>query len=304
MVTPAGVVVADVTKRYHRRGPLVLDAVSLELPLGTITQLRGSNGSGKSTLLRMLAGVTLPTSGQIVGRPPIVGYVPERFPSDLRFTPQQYLQWQGRIRGLAIGVVRQRIGSLSDALGLLPVARDQTMHDLSKGSTQKVAVIQALLDSPSLLLMDEAWTGLDADAQEALSNVVVGARAAGSVIVFADHGQRASGLRPDATYVVREGTLRLVGPAGVGGAGGTAAAASSIVAAAASGIAASMRVELLGAADADQVGGLAGVLAAEVVPGGVVVTVSTPDTDALLAAVLAAGWSVRSVAPAGSVGPA
>lgn len=313
MVTSAGVVVADVTKRYHRRGPLVLDAVSLELPLGTITQLRGSNGSGKSTLLRMLAGVTLPTSGRIVGRPPIVGYVPERFPADLRFTPQQYLQWQGRIRGLATGVVRQRIGSLADALGLLPVARDQTMHDLSKGTTQKVAVIQALLDSPALLLMDEAWTGLDADAQEALSGLVVGARAAGSVIVFADHGQRASGLRPDATYLVREGTLRLVGPAGVAGAGGTAAAAASgvaaaaasgITAAAASGITASMRVELLGAADADHVGGLAGVLAVEVVPGGVVVTVSAPDTDALLAAVLAAGWSVRSVAPARSVGPA
>ena len=292
MVTSAGVVVADVTKRYHRRGPLVLDAVSLELPPGTITQLRGSNGSGKSTLLRMLAGVTLPTSGRIVGRPPIVGYVPERFPSDLRFTPQQYLQWQGRIRGLATGVVRQRIGSLSDALGLLPVARDQTMHDLSKGTTQKVAVIQALLDSPSLLLLDEAWTGLDADAQEALSDIVVGARAAGSVIVFADHGQRASGLRPDASYVVREGTLRLVG---VGVGVGVAAASDS---------AASMRVELLGAGDADPVGRLVGVLAVELVPGGVVVTVVASDTDALLAAVLAAGWSVRSVAPVGPVGPA
>ena len=296
MVTSAGVVVADVTKRYHRRGPVVLDAVRLELPPGTITQLRGNNGSGKSTLLRMLAGVTLPTSGRIVGRPPVVGYVPERFPSDLRFTPQQYLQWQGRVRGLPTGVVRQRIVSLADALGLLPVARDQTMHDLSKGTTQKVAVIQALLDSPALLLMDEAWTGLDADAQEALSGIVVGARAAGSVIVFADHGQQASGLRPDATYVVRAGTIRLVGPAGVAGPGGTAAAASVA--------AASMRVELLGTADADHVGGLAGVLAVEVVPGGVVVTVSAPDADALLAAVLAAGWSVRSVAPARPVRPA
>jgi ABC-2 type transport system ATP-binding protein len=207
------VVVADVTKRYRRRGPTVLNGVRLELPPGSITQLRGSNGSGKSTLLRLLAGVTRPTSGRIDGRPPVVGYVPERFPSDLRFTPRQYLRWLGRIRGLPAARVADRIEGLADGLGLSPSARDQPMRHLSKGTTQKVAVIQALLDWPALLLLDEAWTGLDADARSALSELVVRRRSEGCVIVFADHGQHGLGLRPDATWLVLDGRLTTVGPA-------------------------------------------------------------------------------------------
>ena len=50
------------------------------------------------------------------------------------------------------------------------------MRDLSKGTTQKVAIIQAFLDSPGLVLLDEAWTGLDGDAQSALSELVVESR--------------------------------------------------------------------------------------------------------------------------------
>jgi ABC-2 type transport system ATP-binding protein len=253
------VVVAEVSKRYYRRGPLVLDGVRLELPPGSVTQLKGSNGSGKSTLLRLLAGVTAATSGQVHGRPPVVGYVPERFPSDLRFTPREYLGWLGRIRGLAPAEVTRRAEGLSDQLGLQPVARDQPMRDLSKGTTQKVAVIQALLDAPALLLLDEAWTGLDADAQAVLSDLVVRRRAEGSVVVFADHGRRAVGVAPDATYLVDDGRLTSLDVARERPAGG-------------------VRVELL-AQD-----------------GSIVAHVVDPDqVDRFLVTAIEAGWSVVSV---------
>ncbi len=253
------VVVAEVSKRYYRRGPLVLDGVRLELPTGSVTQLKGSNGSGKSTLLRLLAGVTAATSGQVHGRPPVVGYVPERFPSDLRFTPREYLGWLGRIRGLAPAEVTRRVEGLADQLGLQPVARDQPMRDLSKGTTQKVAVIQALLDAPALLLLDEAWTGLDADAQAVLSDLVVRRRAEGSVVVFADHGRRAVGVAPDATYLVDDGRLTSLDVARERPAGG-------------------VPVELLGQ------------------DGSIVTHVVDPDqVDRFLVTAIEAGWSVVSV---------
>lgn len=273
------VVVADVTKRYHRRGPLVLDRVGLELEPATITQLRGSNGSGKSTLLRLLAGITAPTSGQVRGRPSAVGYVPERFPSDVRFTPRQYLGWLGLMRGSAAHDVSATVAELADALGLPIVILDQSMRDLSKGTTQKVAVIQALLAPTSLLLLDEAWTGLDLDAQAALTQLVRERRTSGSVVVFADHGDRAQGLRPDATYLVADGGLTPL----------PATAREDLL----------MRLELVGPPGrVDELTALDGVRTTETLPGGVSAVVAAGRADAVLATALATGWSVRSVGPA------
>jgi ABC-2 type transport system ATP-binding protein len=277
----APVVVADVTKRYYRRGPAVLDGVRLSLDPGSITQLRGSNGSGKSTLLRLLAGVTAPSAGRVEGRPAAVGYVPERFPSDVRFTPRQYVGWLGRVRGTAAHEVTATVEELAGVLGLPARILDQPMRDLSKGTTQKVVVIQALLASPSLLLLDEAWTGLDTDGQAALTQVVRDRRTSGSVVVFADHGDRAQGLRPDATYLVLDGGL------------------TPVVASAARPSAASMRLELVGPPDrAPAVTALEGVRSADLVADGLVVVVASGRADEVLAAVLAAGWSVRSAGPA------
>ena len=183
--------VCGLTKRYSRRGPVVLDRVDLHLVAGTITQLRGSNGSGKSTLLRVLAGVTGATTGSVEGVVGPVGLVPERFPSDLRHTPDQNLGWLGRVRGLQPSQVREQVDVLAEALGLPAVARGEPMRTLSKGTTQKVAVLAAMLPGSWLLVLDEAWTGLDADAQAALTSMVRRRRSDGSVIVLADHGGRA-----------------------------------------------------------------------------------------------------------------
>jgi ABC-2 type transport system ATP-binding protein len=285
------VVVMDVTKRYRRRGPAVLDRVSVEFPPGSITQLRGNNGSGKSTLLRLLGGVTRPSSGRIASRPPVVGYVPERFPSDLPFTPLEYVRWLGRVRGLPDHRFGARLADLAERLGLPAVALRQPMRDLSKGTTQKVALIQALLVSPSLLLLDEAWTGLDAPAQRALTEIVVDRRRdEGSVVVFADHGDRALGLAPDATYRVHGGALTLVGPE-------TATSDRNDDH--------QMCLELAGpVARAGELGALAGVRSTALRGDLVVLTVSAAETDTVLAAALARGWSVRRVQGAVAEGDA
>jgi ABC-type multidrug transport system ATPase subunit len=265
--------VRGLTKRYSRRGPVVLAGVDLHLAAGTITQLRGSNGSGKSTLLRVLAGVTAATSGSVEGVVGPVGLVPERFPSDLRHTPDQYLGWLGRVRGLEPSQVREQVDVLAEALGLPAVARGEPLRRLSKGTTQKVAVLAAMLPGSWLLVLDEAWTGLDAEAQAALTSLVRRRRSDGSVIVLADHGGRAAGLQPDAVHRLDGGRLR----AEVGGD--------------------RVRVELVGEARDRRPLETPGVLAVDLTTDGAVVVVAAEQSDALLVAVLAAGWSVRSVGP-------
>jgi ABC-type uncharacterized transport system ATPase subunit len=156
------------------------------------------------------------------------------------------------------------------------------MRDLSKGTTQKVALIQALLVSPSLLLLDEAWTGLDAHAQRALTEIVVDRRRdLGSVVVFADHGDRALGLAPDSTYLVHDGALTLVG---------------RMTAASGANEDRQMCLELAGpVARAGELGALTGVRSTALRGDHVVMTVGYAETDKVLAAALASGWSVRRV---------
>ncbi|MFD9000024.1 ATP-binding cassette domain-containing protein [Streptomyces sp. NPDC059582] len=195
----------DVGRRYGLRGPWILRGVDLTVAPGTLVRLEGANGTGKSTLLRLLAGIDAPTEGRVTGRPR-TAYVPERFPPALPFTPAGYLTHLGTVHGLsreaAARAARQwleRFGAAAHAL--TPMAR------LSKGSSQKVAVAQALLAEPGLLVLDEAWTGLDADARTELERAVAERTAAGAAVVFVDHDPRRLAGAPDATYTVRDGGL-------------------------------------------------------------------------------------------------
>lgn len=193
-----------VQKRYTRRGPWVLAGVDLELTPGIAVQVAGGNGSGKSTLLRLLAGVQAPTRGAVLGRPAVVGYVPERFPPALRFSPVEYLRLLARARGIADA--DRRVSALLEGFDLAPHAA-RRLGELSKGTVQKVAVAQALLASPDLLVLDESWSGLDAAAQAVLAEEVHGRAAAGGIVVFTDHARRAHQVRADLHLELKEGLL-------------------------------------------------------------------------------------------------
>jgi ABC-2 type transport system ATP-binding protein len=176
-----------VGKRYGIGQAWVLRGVSLEVQPGTLVRFEGRNGSGKSTLLRLIAGVMAPTRGTILGRP-VTGYVPERFPPALPFTGRDYLAHMGRMHGLAGRDLTRRIEACLDRLGGSEIA-DVPLRRASKGMCQKVAVAQALLPGRGLLVLDEAWTGLDAPARAALDEVVAERVADGGSVVFVDHDE-------------------------------------------------------------------------------------------------------------------
>ncbi len=168
---------------------------SADLPAGRLVRVAGRNGSGKSTLLRVVAGVSRPSAGKVTGRPHC-GYVPERFPGGLPFSGREYLLHLARIHGLRGGVGLRRSRNGSSRLGAAGYA-DQPLRSMSKGMCQKMAIAQALLPSPGLLVLDEAWTGLDQAARGELDAAVDERVAAGGTVLFVDHDQARLAGRED-----------------------------------------------------------------------------------------------------------
>jgi ABC-type Mn2+/Zn2+ transport system ATPase subunit len=194
-----------VGRRYGLGGDWVLRGVGLVLRPGELWRVEGSNGAGKSTLLRLVAGIDAPSAGRISGRPDVVAYVPERFPAALPFDALGYLTRLGRVRGLRTRAAQQAAERWLERFGAGRFARTP-LADLSKGSCQKVALAQAMLVAPQLLVLDEARSGLDGEAQRVLDEVVAERVAGGCTVVRAEHGaHRAGTVRPRGVLRVGDG---------------------------------------------------------------------------------------------------
>jgi ABC-type multidrug transport system ATPase subunit len=177
-----------VSKRYGLRRPWVVRHADLTLAPGRLVRVAGVNGSGKSTLLRLIAGATEPSRGVVRDRPR-TGFVPERFSPALPLTAEAFLAHVGRVQGLCAGDARRGSAAWLECFGVGPY-RAWPLRALSKGTVQKVAIAAALVGDPELLVLDEAWTGLDATGRAVLDAEVAERVAAGGVVVFVDHDLR------------------------------------------------------------------------------------------------------------------
>lgn len=144
--------VHQLTKRFGTF--TALDDVSFSLRPGC-TSLLGENGAGKTTLLNMMARVTTPTSGKLIGHDSIrIGYLPQRpalYPS---LTPVETIRYAGELTGTKPDPVK-----LLARVGLEPV--DRPASQLSGGMRQRLGIAQALVHDPELLLLDEPVSALD-----------------------------------------------------------------------------------------------------------------------------------------------
>ena len=183
----------DVRVRYGAR--VVLDRVQFQLRPG-ITCLIGRNGAGKTTLFRVLSGIVRPESGRVrlQGTDPFsqpahkqaVGYLTHRPSLHPQLTIAQNLQFWARVLGLDWHAHAARAHGLAERFGFADKL-DLRAGTLSRGQQQRVAIARLLLAQPSVILMDEPATGLDALGIRELHELVRELASEGVSAIYATH---------------------------------------------------------------------------------------------------------------------
>ncbi|WHX50868.1 ABC transporter ATP-binding protein [Paenibacillus woosongensis] len=171
--------IEHVTKSYGSKQ--VLNQVTLHLKPG-ILGLLGPNGAGKSTLMRMLSTLEKPTSGVItwnsvdIAQHPDelraeLGYLPQDFGVYPNMNPVEFLEYMAAMKGLTLKSARKRIDELLEILNLSN-DRKKLLGGFSGGMKQRVGIAQALLNDPSLLIVDEPTVGLDPEERIRFRNLL------------------------------------------------------------------------------------------------------------------------------------
>jgi ABC-2 type transport system ATP-binding protein len=161
--------ITSMTKSFGKK--VILQDVDMVINKGDSIALIGHNGCGKSTLLKIICGLTSIKEGNVKYYKKIkFNYVPERFPQ-MAITPRQYILRTALIEGLTKDEINKKSDELFKEF-FMDNMIDTPIKYLSKGSIQKVSVIQALITKPDILLLDEPLSGQDADSQKVFIELI------------------------------------------------------------------------------------------------------------------------------------
>jgi ABC-2 type transport system ATP-binding protein len=207
-----------VTKRYV--GHLAVDALSLDVPRGSIYGILGPNGAGKTTTLRMVMNIIARDSGEIVllGADPArdqavlrrTGYLPEERGLYKKMTALDAVVFFGALRGMSEADARRQGSLWLDRMGL-GQWKASKIETLSKGMQQKVQFVATVVHGPELLILDEPASGLDPVNQEVLRDTILGAKADGRTVVFSTHNMDQAEQLCDSVCIIARGRKVLDG---------------------------------------------------------------------------------------------
>ena len=188
MTGAAAIDIRTLTKRF---GSLTaVDSLDLAVEPGEVYGLLGPNGAGKTTTIRSLMGFINPYSGdaRLLGGHARdldirrrVGYVGGDVVLDRGLKARELLSWYAKLRG---GVSSTTIDDLCQRLSLDP---SRKIGELSTGNRQKVAIVQAFMHDPAVLVLDEPTAGLDPLLQRSVIDLVRGRREAGAAVLYSSH---------------------------------------------------------------------------------------------------------------------
>lgn len=183
---------ANISKQYD--GVRAVDQVSFAVQKGDIYGFLGPNGAGKTTTIRMIMGIIQPDSGSIeisdnnmenLGRQ-IIGYLPEDRGLYQKQKLGEIIVYFGLLRGLEKTAAKTKAAEWLERFGLGDQQK-RKVEELSKGNQQKVQFILSLVHDPTLLILDEPFTGLDPLNQLLLKEIIQEKREAGTTILFSTH---------------------------------------------------------------------------------------------------------------------
>lgn len=195
-----------IVKEYNKK--VVLDDIYLTIRQGQSVAFIGHNGCGKSTLLKVIAGLVRPTEGTVcLEKGKLIHYVPEHFPQ-MNLTAMQYLLYMGKIDNLESVILRTHIHKLAEEFFVSNML-DIPMKYLSKGSLQKIGVIQALLKEPDILLLDEPLSGQDVMSQQVFIQKIQELKKHNVTILMSCHEPYLVDAIADEVYQLVEGKIVL-----------------------------------------------------------------------------------------------
>lgn len=199
----------------------VLTQVHFSVAPGSVVALLGPNGAGKTTLLRAVTGALQPDFGRCLitgidsSTDPLsaqaaFGYQPDNPALEDHLRVQEYLVWHARLRGLSSAFGRQRVSAVLDEVDLA-AKRRALIGTLSRGQRSRLALAEALLHQPPVLILDEPASGLD-PAQVVSLRGLIRSLAGSRTIVMATHHLAEAEAVCDAVVVLVDGRVRFQGP--------------------------------------------------------------------------------------------
>jgi putative spermidine/putrescine transport system ATP-binding protein len=213
----------DGLTRVHGRGaPPTLDGFSLDVPAGSCVAILGPSGSGKSTVLRLTAGLDEPTAGTVrLDGADLAGVAPERrgmamvFQRPLLFphlSVRDNVAFADRVRGVPRRSARQRAERFLELVQLDGFGR-RSARALSGGQEQRVALARALAAEPRVLLLDEAFSALDAALRDEMHELLADLRMRlDPTILLVTHDHAEADALADSVAVLDRGRLLQAGP--------------------------------------------------------------------------------------------
>ncbi len=217
-MTPA-LAVSRLTKTYESTH--AVRAIDLELPPGSFTALLGPSGCGKSTTMQMIAGLVVPDSGTIeVSSADVTHVAPERRPVSLVFQKPLLFPHLTVAQNIAFGLRMQRLPRPEIAARVAQMLKrvqlqgfdDRRPHELSGGQEQRVALARALVLEPSLLLLDEPFSQLDASLRTEMRGLVRELHdSTGVTTLFVTHDQSEAVEVADRIVLMLDGAIEACG---------------------------------------------------------------------------------------------
>ena len=183
--------IENVTKKFGEA--VVLDEINMELQPGNIYGLVGRNGSGKTMLMKCICGFVLPTSGTIHVNGKIVGKEID-IPDDIGIiieNPGFLPNYSGFKNLQLLAMIRNKIGKaqIKEAIRRVGLDPESKKHvgKYSLGMRQRLGLAQALMEDPSILLLDEPMNGLDNEGVEEIRKLILDLKQNGKLIIIASH---------------------------------------------------------------------------------------------------------------------
>lgn len=216
MLCDIAISVESLTKSFKNR--IILDDINFTLDRGKYVALVGANGSGKTTIIKCLLDFCSIDSGNIrlfgidhkkPGARDKLSYLPERFLPPCYLTGKDFLQFMMELHGN--DYTTMEANKLINLLGLNPSALDRPVYQYSKGMSQKLGLLSALLNNKDLMIFDEPMSGLDLPTRVLFKRYLLDQKECGRTLFFTTHFLDDIYSLCDGVIILHNGKVRISG---------------------------------------------------------------------------------------------